>query len=145
VSSARLERTAAAKFGRAGADRVAQALVLPTAASRGKDLLENVADADVAVRDDRATVEIEPVGSIELRRVEGRWGIYVADSDVDAGRDDTNLLKALTAAQEQVATRIESGQVTTVEEAARAIGAVAEDAGRAAGREPQAPGPDPGN
>jgi hypothetical protein len=126
-SSVRLERAAAAKFGRAGADDVSGLMLLPPPGQRGRDMLENLdgggIDAEVEVRGDRASVDIDPVGTIELRRVEGQWGSFIPAKEAGVGAggypmpDHAPLLKALTSAQDRVADDIAAGRIRTVKDA----------------------------
>ena len=129
-SSWRLERIAAGKFGAAGAERVMGALLLPSPPSRGRDILENLPDAEADVRGDRATVDVEPVGRIGLRRVDGRWGIFMPGADgVGAGgqpgKDHAPLLNLLTTVQDQVAKDIDAGRFATADAAVEAANRVA--------------------
>jgi hypothetical protein len=133
TTSVRLERAAVAKFGRAGADEVMAPLFIPPAGSHGRDLLANLADAAVEAKGDRASVEIEPVGRIELRRVEGQWGMVVPEPPAAADRagaqnDQTDLLKVVAAVQEAVAPAVESGKLKTAADAVAAIERAAEEA-----------------
>jgi hypothetical protein len=129
--SARLERAAVKKFGRAGADKVMGALYLPSAGKLGRDLLGSLGDAQVKVRGDRATVDVPVVDELELRRVDGRWGLFTPpDPDEPAGArgDGADLYKVVTAAQERVAPAVEAGRLATPEAAVAALN-------RAAGEE----------
>lgn len=143
-SSVRLEHAAVARFGQGGADRVLGEMLLPPAGQRGRDMLENINDAEVEIRGDRATVELEPVGRIDLRRVDDRWGIFMTGDDTGVGAggqpkpSHAPVLKLLTAVQDRVAADIEAGRLRTVEAAVTA-------AERAAGVEAKALGIDTGD
>ena len=144
TSSVALERAAAARFGRAGADKVMAALWLPSAGSLGRDLLENLAEAEVEMKeDDRASVGIEPVGLIKLRRVDGQWGMVVPEPPA-GGDDQTGMLAAMTSIQEVVAPDVAARKIATVGDAVKAIEQAGEKAAAAA--EPPAetePSPSP--
>lgn len=124
-SSVRLERAAAAKFGPAGADEVMGALWLPSAGSVGRGLLENLDAAEVEAKDDQASVRIEPVGLIELRRVEGQWGMFVPEPRAARGRaggdDEIAPLKLIADVQEAVAPAVETGTHATAADAIEAL------------------------
>jgi hypothetical protein len=142
-SSARLERAAVAKFGRAGADRVMASLLLPPPGERGRDMLDSLdgrgLDPEVEVRGDRASVYIEPVGYIQLRRVGGQWGIFDTGNDTGVGAggqpkaEHGPVLKILIAAQDSVAPEIEAGRIGTAGEAVKAVERTAKEKAKSLG------------
>ena len=145
TSSVRLERAATTKFGRGGADQIMSHLLLPTPAQRGLDMLEALdgggIDPEVTVKGNHASVEIDPVGVIELRRIDGRWGVAMTDGPggVGAGGQPraahAPLLKVLTATQDHGAASIQAGRVRSADDAVMAVERVFPEKARELGLE----------
>lgn len=134
-SSARLERAALHKYGKDEAERLVGALFLPAAGPTGRGLLENLADAEVNVEGEQAVVLIDPVGQVDLRRIDGRWRMVVPElppkgkpEEGTGGRWQIELMKVATRAQQEVSAGIEAGRYATAADAAEALEQIAQTA-----------------
>ena len=123
VSSAKLTKAATAKFGETRAREIMQSLPMESPADHGRQLIENLDrkdDVEITVEGDRAKVGIEPVGLIELIKVNNAWKVHLGEN---AGETDEALqmMTIITGLQEKVAAGMEAGKYKTVEAAKKAL------------------------
>ena len=122
TSSTALRKAAVAKFGETNAAQVIGAIDFPNAYDRGVESLANLSNADVTVEQDGGTVLLEPIGKLEMRKLDGSWKVLVTFAPQDKeGKDCIAILMAAADAQELIARRINAGDFRTAQDAREAF------------------------
>ena len=122
TSSTALRKAAVAKFGEHAAAQVIGAIGYPNAHDRGVESLSNLTNAEVTIERESSIVLLEPIGKLEMHKLDGSWKVLVTLGAQDKeGKDYLAILTAVADAQDATARRINAGDFGTAEEAREAF------------------------